>query len=53
MLVVQPRWQGKWDALAEVVCAAELAGLVGADDDAGTEVAKCGVAGKATDGASV
>ena len=37
--MVEPRWQGKQSALAEEVCATELAGLFGAADDAGTEVA--------------
>jgi hypothetical protein len=39
--------------MAEVVCASEVVGLFGAANDAGTEVAVCGVAGKATDGAGV
>jgi hypothetical protein len=38
VLVVEPRWQGKRSAMAEVVCAAEVAGLFGATNDAGTEV---------------
>ena len=41
--MVEPRWQGKQSALAEEVCAAELAGLFGAADDAVTEVAVGGV----------
>ena len=53
MLVVGPRWQGKRSALAEEVCATECAGLFGAADDAGTEVAVGGVSGKATDGSGV
>jgi hypothetical protein len=29
VLVVEPRWQGKQSAMAEVVCAAEVAGFLG------------------------
>ena len=41
--MVEPRWQGKQRALAEEVCATELAGLFGAADDLGKEVAVGGV----------